>query len=397
MSAPPSAEIIAIGTELLLGEIVDTNSAHIARQLRKIGLNLFRTTVVGDNRDRISEAVGSALGRAQVVITTGGLGPTGDDVTREGIAGALGVALEFREELWSAIQDRFVSFGVQATENNRRQAFLPAGSRAMPNPVGTAPGFMNSEGGRLIAALPGVPGEMRYLLEQEVIPAIVEKYQLGDVIQSRLIRTAGVGESWLDERIDDLQTSSNPTVGLAAHPGRVDIRITAKAPTEKKAEAMIEALAAEIRERVGEHIYAEGQLDLELVLLDRLQASGHNLLVVESGTGAEFARGLANSDGGFDRAVILPAGLPWEDILAAADERHARSQPEMVIAVRLETSKRGRFLEGRISYQGVEELVTRRFRGQSVNSEQWAASMVLVAALKLVDRTGDLDRQSEHR
>lgn len=391
MSTPASAEIIAIGTELLLGEIVDTNSAYIARQLREIGLNLFRTTVVGDNRDRISEAVRSALGRAQVVIATGGLGPTGDDVTREGIAGALGVDLEFKEELWSAIQARFVSFGVQATENNRRQAFLPAGSRALHNPVGTAPGFMNFEGERLIAALPGVPGEMQYLLEQEVIPAVVEKYQLGDVIQSRLIRTAGVGESWLDERIGDLQAGSNPTIGLAAHPGRVDIRVTAKAPTGAQAEAMIEVLAAEIRERVAEHIYAEGQLDLEQVLLDRLQASGHSLLVVEGGTGAELARALANSGGGFDRAIVLPAGLPWEDILAASDERPGRSHPGMVLVVRLETSKRERTLEGRISYRGVEELVTRRFRGQSVNSEQWAASMVLVAALKLVDRTGDVD------
>lgn len=387
MSAASSAEIIAIGTELLLGDTVDTNSAHIARQVRDIGLDLFRTTVVGDNSERISAAVRSALSRAQVVITTGGLGPTVDDVTREGIAAALGVNLEFRDELWDEIKARFASFGAEATENNRRQALLPAGSQALNNPVGTAPGFMVAEQDRLVAALPGVPGEMQYMLEKEVVPAIGEMLGLDAVIRSRLMRTAGVGESWLDERIGDLEAGSNPTVGLAAHPGQVDIRITAKAPTEERAEAMIEEVAVAVRKRVGEHIYAEGQLDLEEVLLERLRRSGQSLVVIESGTGAELARGLASSRDGFTRSLVLPAGLAWEEVLAHADDPEVRSRAGMVIAVRLETSEQGRLLEGLIRYRGQEEWVSRRFRGQAVHSEQWAASMLLVAALKLVDRT----------
>lgn len=384
MSKPASAEIIAIGTELLLGEIVDTNSAAIARQLRNIGLDLFRTTVVGDNAERICDAVQSALGRAQVLIITGGLGPTVDDVTREGIARALGLELEFREELWEQIKDRFASFGVSATENNRRQAYLPAGSEALTNPVGTAPAFLHSDDENLLAALPGVPGEMLYLLERSVIPVIVDRFGLSGVIRSQLIRTVGVGESWLDEHIGDLETGINPTVGLAAHPGRVDIRITAKADSDEVAHAMIEELAREIRDRVGPHVYAEGSLSLEQAVLDTLRAAGSLLTVVESGTSAELARGLGQAGGVFRKAMLLPPDLPWDEVLTRAKAEIDMPEGEMLLVVKLDDDRGERNLKALIRHRGQNEHVARRFRGRAVNSEQWAASIVLDAARRLL-------------
>ena len=156
----PTAEIIALGTELLLGEIQDTNTRYIARHLRDTGIDLFRTAIIGDNAERIAQALREALTRAQIIITTGGLGPTVDDPTRQAVALAVNVPLEYRPELWGQIQARFERFGRQATENNKRQAYIPQGSIPVENLVGTAPAFITETGGSVIISLPGVPREM---------------------------------------------------------------------------------------------------------------------------------------------------------------------------------------------------------------------------------------------
>ena len=156
----PSAEIITIGTELLLGEIVDTNSQYLARQLRDAGNDIYWTTTVGDILGRIAEAVRQGMQRSDIVVCTGGLGPTIDDMTREAIAKAAGVDLEYREDLWKQIQERFASFGRKASENNQRQAYVPAGARVLDNPVGSAPAFLVEADGKVVLSLPGVPGEM---------------------------------------------------------------------------------------------------------------------------------------------------------------------------------------------------------------------------------------------
>ena len=269
-----NAEIIAIGTELLLGEISDTNSAHIAKHLRELGLDLWWISAVGDNEARIAELVDQARRRSAIVITSGGLGPTVDDPTRAAIARAFGLALEFRPELWAQIEARFVRYGRKATENNRKQAYVPAGAIALENPVGTAPCFIVEHPDGAVISLPGVPRELEYMLEHAVLPYLRQRITLPAVIRSRTLRTVGIGESLIDAKIGDLEELSNPTVGLAAHPGQTDVRITAKAATGDEAEALLQPLEADLRRRLGDFIYATGQVEVEEVVANLLADKG---------------------------------------------------------------------------------------------------------------------------
>ena len=210
----PSAEIIAIGTELLLGEIQDTNTRYLALRLRDANIDLFRATMVGDNASRISIVIAEALNRSDIVITTGGLGPTVDDPTRQAVAMAIGVETEFHPELWDQIQNRFQRFNRIATENNKRQAYIPQGAIPVENPVGTAPAFIVECGSKVIISVPGVPREMEYLIENRVIPYLKEHFHILGMIKASVLHAAGVGESQVDEWIGDLETLLNPTVGL---------------------------------------------------------------------------------------------------------------------------------------------------------------------------------------
>ena len=181
----PSAEIITIGTEILLGDILDTNARFVARALRETGIDLYRKTTVGDNTGRIAQAIQQAMERCDIVLTTGGLGPTVDDPTREAVALAMGVEVEYHPELWEQIKARFQRFGRQPTENNMRQAYIPAGAIPVENPVGTAPSFAIERGHKTIISLPGVPREMEYLLEHTVLPYLRQRYHLTGTIKSR--------------------------------------------------------------------------------------------------------------------------------------------------------------------------------------------------------------------
>ena len=290
----PSAEIVTIGTEILLGEILDTNAAYLARVLRDQGIDLFRMTSVGDNPNRIAQALSQGLERANLVICTGGLGPTVDDPTRQAVALAMGVELEYREDLWAQIQARFRRFGRLPTENNRRQAYIPRGALAVENPVGTAPAFIFERDGGAIIALPGVPREMERLVQEAVLPYLRQRFQLRSVIKARLLHTAGVGESQIDERIADLEELSNPTVGLAAHSGQVDVRITAKAGTDFEADALIAEVESTVRARLGDWIYGADQETLEQVVLSGLHSKGWRLAIVEAGLRGELLRRLAS-------------------------------------------------------------------------------------------------------
>ena len=225
-----NAEIITSGTELLLGETVDTNSTYIARALRDIGVNLYFKTSVGDNVERMALALRQAFARADVVIITGGLGPTVDDVTREAVTQATGRELALYPECMAQIETIFARWGRAVSENNKRQAYLPAGAIPIQNPVGTAPGFILDTAEGTIIALPGVPREMERLMGDAVLPYLSGQLGAGgSIIKARTLRTVALGESWIDERIDAQMRCANPTVGLAAHSGIVDIRITARA------------------------------------------------------------------------------------------------------------------------------------------------------------------------
>jgi nicotinamide-nucleotide amidase len=295
-----NAEIITSGTELLLGETVDTNSTYIARALRDIGVNLYFKTSVGDNVERMALALRQALARADVVITTGGLGPTVDDVTREAVTLATGRELALYPECLAQIETIFARWGRLVGENNKRQAYLPEGAIPIQNPVGTAPGFILEAAEGTIIALPGVPREMERLLSDTVLPYLSGRLGAGGtIIKARTLRTVALGESWIDERIDAQMRSANPTVGLAAHSGIVDIRITARAADAAAADAMIAGMEAQVRAAIGNvSIFGVGDEKLEQVTADLLAQAEVKLAIVESATGGELARLLRATEAG---------------------------------------------------------------------------------------------------
>lgn len=309
----PTAEIITIGTEILLGEIVDTNTRYIARLLRGLGVDLYRTITIGDNVERIAEAIRNSMTHADIIITTGGLGPTVDDPTRDAVARAFCVETEFRQELWEQIQEIVTRYGRTAGENQKRQAYVPKGAIAIKNNVGTAPCFIMENSplpqgdgprrrvdpvetvkGNSVISLPGVPKEMEHILHEFVIPYLQNRYNLNQVIKVRLLHTAGVGESDIDEKIGAFETLANPTVGLAAHSGIVDVRIAAKAETEVEANRMIADVEDQMRERLGSVVFGVDDDTLEGVALEAASRRTWNLVAVESGLGGALTRRLAN-------------------------------------------------------------------------------------------------------
>ncbi len=291
------AEIVMIGSELLLGELVDTNANRLAVALRNIGLDLYYKTTVGDNEGRITDVLNLALDRSDVVITSGGIGPTVDDVTRQAAANATGRRLVYSRELEAEIAERFRSFGRKMAENNRRQAYLPEGAAALTNPVGTAPCFLSEDvnGRGCIISLPGVPRELQHMLDNTVVPLLVER--IGDikVTRVRVLRTCAVGESNIDRGIGDLMIGGNPTVGLAAHSGQTDVRITAKADSEDEADALIDEMETELRKRLGIAIYGAGKETVAEVVGSLLADRSLKLGIADTLTGGQIARDLTEA------------------------------------------------------------------------------------------------------
>jgi competence/damage-inducible protein CinA-like protein len=285
-----SAEIITIGTEILLGEIVDTNTRHIALTLRGLGVDLYRTITIGDNADRIASAIHNSMERANIVITTGGLGPTVDDPTREAVAKAVGVETEFREDLWEQVVETISRYGRKPSENQKRQAYVPKGAIGLRNPVGTAPCFIFETEKNAVISLPGVPAEMEHILHESVVPYLQKRFGLDEVIKVRVLHCSGLGEGMIDEKIADLETLSNPTVGLAAHTGVVDVRIAAKAKSESEADEMIAKVESDIRHRLGVAVFGADEDTLEEVVLDSLARRRLTLTAIESGLNGLLAR-----------------------------------------------------------------------------------------------------------
>jgi nicotinamide-nucleotide amidase len=320
------AELVMIGTELLLGEIIDTNATKLARMLREIGLDLYYKTTVGDNEERITAVLNLALDRSPVVITSGGLGPTVDDMTRQAVARATGRLLVYSQEFEVQIAARFRSFGRTMADNNKRQAYIPEGALPLPNPVGTAPCFLSEDvrGRGFIICLPGVPRELEYMMINTVVPLLVERTGGAKIIKSRILRTCAVGESDIDRAIGDLMTLANPTVGLAAHSGQTDVRITAKADTEAEAEALIAPIEAELRLRLGVAIYGVGQETVPGVVGRMLTDRGLKLAVIDTLTRGQVARELVEAGFGHVIAADLQAAdhaeaLSVAGLAAAAD------------------------------------------------------------------------------
>ena len=286
----PSAEIITIGTEILLGEIVDTNTRYIARVLRGMGVDLFRTITIGDNVERIADVIRDSMQRAEIVITTGGLGPTVDDPTREAVALAAGVETEFREDLWEQVVAVISRYGRKPSENQKRQAYVPKGALGITNPVGTAPCFIVETERNAVISLPGVPNEMEYILHESIVPYLQKRFNLDEIIKIRILHCAGLGEGMIDEKIADLETLSNPTVGLAAHTGVVDIRIAAKARSEAEANQMIAGIENDVRARLGDVVFGADEDQLEDAALNAVASRGWSLIGLESGLDGMLAR-----------------------------------------------------------------------------------------------------------
>ena len=235
-----NAEIIAIGSELLLGQIIDSNSAWIAQRLAENGINLFYKTVVGDNPERMKEIITKSIERADIVITTGGIGPTQDDLTREIVASCTEKNVVLHKESLEELEKRFRKRGFILTKNNEKQATIPENAIVIKNPNGTAPAFIVEYHNTSIISVPGVPFEMKWLIENEIIPYLRNKYELKETIHYRVLKVSDLGESNVDHLIGEImKNSSNPTVGVLAHPGQVDVRITAKAKDQKSAITLI--------------------------------------------------------------------------------------------------------------------------------------------------------------
>jgi nicotinamide-nucleotide amidase len=293
-SSAPSCEIITIGTELLLGKIMDTNTNYLSQELGRVGVAVRFRTSVGDRIEEITQVIANAIKRCDMVITTGGLGPTLDDLTREAVAQVAKVELEFRQELMEQIQVLFGRAGYEMPENNRRQAFVPAGSHAIPNPVGTAPGFIKEIDARPIICLPGVPKELTYLLGREAIPWIQQRFALGDhVITYKVLKVVGVGESRVDRLIGDLiAPGQDPEVGLLASQGEIKVRIAARGKDISEARALIGPVEKEIRSRLGKKILGEDEDTLEGVVNSLLARRGLTLAVLETFSGGLAAQKL---------------------------------------------------------------------------------------------------------
>ena len=302
------AEIITIGTELLIGQIVDTNSAHIGRRLTPLGIDLAYVTAVGDSRVEMAVTLNLALKRSQIIIITGGLGPTEDDLTREVVSQVAGRKLVFHQHLMDQIEAHFRRRGFQMVASNRRQALIPDGAIPIENPVGTAPGFILEEEGRALITLPGVPREMEFLMERAVIPYLRKKFTIREgTVQYKVLRVCGLGESSVNEQIADLiQEGKNPSIGLLASPGDIKIRIMAKGgrPTETK--SLIEEAEAQIRGRLGTLIYGVDEETLEGSVTKLLEKMNLTLSTAESYTGGLIAQRLSGTNSAqFFQGVVL--------------------------------------------------------------------------------------------
>jgi len=322
MNKNQTAEIIAIGSELLLGQIVDTNTPYIASSLQEIGLEVAFQTMVGDDRKRMISVIRRALSRSRVLITTGGIGPTEDDLTREIVAEVSGKKLIFHPKLFKVIKSFFDQAGFVMAPNNRKQALLPAGARPIPNLQGTAPGFiLETDKGKIIVVLPGVPRELKRMMKDTVLPYLKKKLgQEKGLIEYQVLKVCGLGESRVDDQIGDLiRGSKNPVIGLLASPGEVRIRLTAHGRDKTETQSIIAAMEAKIRERFGLLIFGQGEETLEGVVARLLEEKKISLGIVETftagrisqrlqATGCPFFKGslilTSDQEGPFQKSVL---------------------------------------------------------------------------------------------
>ena len=298
LPSPMKAEVISIGTELLLGEILDTNARYLGAQLPALGIDLYYISKVGDNLARLSEVIDRAWGRSDLVITTGGLGPTEDDLTREAIGRVMDEELQPDPELERQLRDFFEKRGVTMPERNIKQAMLIPSSSSIPNPRGTAPGWWVERDDRLIVAMPGPPVEMERMWENEVVPRIQRHPRAPQsVLVTRTLKTAGIGEGHVDELVSPLLKGTNPSIGVYARADGVQLRLAAKARTEEEARQLIEPVEAEMRQILGAFVWGADDETMEYAIGEQLRSRGLTIATMESCTGGLLANVITNVPG----------------------------------------------------------------------------------------------------
>lgn len=289
-------EILSVGTELLMGQIANTDAQYISRRLAELGVNLYRHTTVGDNPARVKEALGEAIARADIVITTGGLGPTEDDLTKEMVAEFFGLPMEMHAPSLEALTERMNRLGREITPNNYKQAMMPRGAIVMPNLRGTAPGAIVESGQKAVAILPGPPHEMQDMFERQLAPYLHAR--TGVRIDSRFLHVCGIGESSLETLLLDLFHSENPTLALYCGAGEVQARLSARVGANEDSAPLLDPLEKEIRRRAGRAVYGEGRnLTLAAAVVNALRAAGKTVACAESLTGGMLASRLVDVPG----------------------------------------------------------------------------------------------------
>ena len=317
------AEIVSVGTELLMGQIVDSNAAYMARGLAEVGVSIYRRTTVGDNMERLVTALRAAFAEADVVITIGGLGPTMDDITRDGLAEALGDTLVQDEKIAEGLRQFFTKRNMPVLESTLRQAMVPVHGRAIANPNGTAPGVLFEKDGKIGIALPGPPNEFIPMTDNHVLPYLRQKTGNIGTIRSVVLRVAGIGESAAEDMIKDLMMDANPSVAPYAKVGEVHLRVTAKAETAEQAEVMIAERAKLVRERLGVAIYGENDDPLEKAVVNLLKERGKTVSTAESCTGGLVAQRITDVPGSsavFLGGVVAYSNLSKTDLSAVPAE-----------------------------------------------------------------------------
>jgi nicotinamide-nucleotide amidase len=337
---PVRAEIVSVGTELLLGQITDTNAVFLSQDLAARGIDVLHRITVGDNMERLEAALRLALSRADIVITIGGLGPTQDDLTKEACSAATGIPLVPDPESEQAIRDFFARRGVPFNEANLKQALRPERGTNLKNPNGTAPGCVFDCGDRSIICLPGPPAELRPMWLNEAVPWLAARgFTPSEVLRSRVLRFVGIGESLLEPKVRDLMASSNPTLAPYAKTGEVHLRITAKAPDEESALAMIAEMERAVRERVGEWLYGVDDETLETVVVRQALERGVTLATAESCTGGLISSRITDvpgSSGAFLLGAVCYSNEAKTEILGVPPEMiaaHGAVSEEVAIAM----------------------------------------------------------------
>ena len=330
-------EIVAVGTELLLGQITNGNAATIGATLAEAGFDVHHSVMVGDNQKRVAAALATAAARSDVVIVTGGIGPTQDDLTREAICEAFDLEMRFSEDYAVALRQRWESMGREMPESNYRQAEYPAGAELLANPKGTAPGLALSVSGTRIFILPGVPEEMRYLLEREVVPRLLADRGEDAVVHSRVLRSWGRAEAQVGELLDDLfRGKSNPSIAFLASAGEIKVRITAKAADREAAEALIEPVDAEVRRRLGNSVFGRDDETVQVVIARALVEKGWTIGTAESATGGLVAAELTSLPGAsayFRGSVVAYSSDLKDSLLGVNEETQVSEATALAMAV----------------------------------------------------------------